>query len=930
MARIFISYRREDTIDLTRHINDRLSSAGHESFMDLTSIIPGANWPEELERQLDLAEIVCVVIGEQWLHSRYSNGRRKIDDPNDWVHKEILSDINRGKRLIPIVVNRGSMPNESDLPPSLLEFARRQAKFITQENWNEGVDALLDSIARDISLPRPTIVLTSISPRRQDLLRMIGWNKGERGEYLSVQASITLPQGQSNLTKSQAEDIAKTTAIKKINYLKLYPNLIHDQLSSVDYQNTIVIGVDTIVLCDGKVLDRPLPSDPELAGPDKCANAKDCARKMLKQQRDKKIYIITGLAVTRLSDSTIPSTKAVVTEAKLRNYSDDEIESYISCLEPLDKAGAFGIQGKGVVLFEWIKGSYTNVVGLPLRELFDLLQEKYGSTFAIPAPKSPLPTLHETLLTKNELVASKDGLSVVCIGDINYDFIYDELPAGFFAKTNAPGKKFIAPIKRAVGGTAVNFAKGARKAGFSSCYVVGVIGGDALGRQIVDELSELGIIPLRLHDPGIQTSIAIIIRDKTETDTSLTLTDAHQSLPTGILPLAQGPIVTSDVFYCSGYALIDTNRQGIALEMLRMAKSCHHVVVLDVVVGMSGELLNTLRQPQQDNHSRFADVVVSELPEIFAWFGISTEENDELTVWEKNKENLVNLLRERLFVAILRTSRYTHEVVVTQKTVDGPSELDYSSLEPSKRTGYGDIRTAKQVHSLLSPRIVLASKSPQRYTLLTQVIDPSKIQVIESKYPEKKVAAEHPKNRVKRLAEQKARSVFNAGRFHDDIEFIIGADTEIFIETPNGGFDLIGHPTTIDEAFEDLSRLNGLSHSAMTGIAIIGKDPATGKLKLVSDVVETKVEFINAEDDKLRMYADTKEPIGRAGGYAIQSLGTMLVESIEGSYSNVVGLPLEKLSRMFADDFNKPIWNFDKVSKWEFPDSIKGMSYELL
>jgi septum formation protein len=65
--------------------------------------------------------------------------------------------------------------------------------------------------------------------------------------------------------------------------------------------------------------------------------------------------------------------------------------------------------------------------------------------------------------------------------------------------------------------------------------------------------------------------------------------------------------------------------------------------------------------------------------------------------------------------------------------------------------------------------------------------------------------------------------------------------------------------------------------------------------------------------------------MGRAGAYAIQGLGALLIKSLEGSYSNVVGLPLERLSEILAEEFEKPIWKFDVVSNWSFPDPLKDL-----
>jgi septum formation protein len=326
-----------------------------------------------------------------------------------------------------------------------------------------------------------------------------------------------------------------------------------------------------------------------------------------------------------------------------------------------------------------------------------------------------------------------------------------------------------------------------------------------------------------------------------------------------------------------------------------------------------------------DKNERLVDVIASEMPEIFAWFGIDTTNQTEMQTWELHKDVLVQKLRGKFQVAILRTSNYTHEIIITSDEILGPTLLDYGSLETHKKVGYGDFRTAKQMHSFLSPRIVLASKSPQRFDLLGQIVAPSKIEVVVSNSSEEKVAYETPHDRVKRLALKKADAVFKAGNYHNDIELIIGADTEIIRKREDGEWDMIGHPQTVEHAIQDLTSLNGKSHYAVTGIAIIGRDPETNKVKRFTDYVETKITFGNLSPEQIRSYAETGEPIARAGAYAIQGLGTMLIKDLDGSYSNVVGLPLERLSEILAQEFNKPIWLFDKVSNWTFPAHLKDL-----
>src|SRR5205807_685375 len=105
------------------------------------------------------------------------------------------------------------------------------------------------------------------------------------------------------------------------------------------------------------------------------------------------------------------------------------------------------------------------------------------------------------------------------------------LPQDFFTALKAPGAKVSGVVRRAAGGTAVNFAKGAREAGFGRCTVVGVVGGDALGTRIEEELNNARFETVLPRDHRQKTSIAIVLRDRAERDTSLTLTDARQALP---------------------------------------------------------------------------------------------------------------------------------------------------------------------------------------------------------------------------------------------------------------------------------------------------------------------------------------------------------------------------------------------------------------
>ena len=283
---------------------------------------------------------------------------------------------------------------------------------------------------------------------------------------------------------------------------------------------------------------------------------------------------------------------------------------------------------------------------------------------------------------------------------------------------------------------------------------------------------------------------------------------------------------------------------------------------------------------------------------------------------------------ESFSVAILRTSDYAHEVIINTNSISELISQEYPQLPSEEKTGYSDFRTAAQLHAFLSPRILIASKSPQRLHLMRQIVAPEKLEVRASELPEVKDPNEHPQNRVKRLAEAKARAVFDQGDFSDSIEFIIGSDTEIYLKdaADSKGWKMIDHPKKVEEAEKALRYLNdNKSHVAVTGIAVFGIDPQTGELKTVVDHMNTIVYFDDLGDHEIARYAASKEPLDRAGAYAIQGLGMQLIKRIDGSYSNVVGLPLELLAKILSEKFDKPIWHFNKVSDWSFPRSIKNV-----
>ncbi|RKG74965.1 septum formation inhibitor Maf [Corallococcus exercitus] len=169
---------------------------------------------------------------------------------------------------------------------------------------------------------------------------------------------------------------------------------------------------------------------------------------------------------------------------------------------------------------------------------------------------------------------------------------------------------------------------------------------------------------------------------------------------------------------------------------------------------------------------------------------------------------------------------------------------------------------------------VLASASPRRKDLLAQL--GLRFTVAAADIDETPMAGEIARNYVHRLAVEKARTVATR---HPDA-WVLAADTTVAL-----GAELLGKPRDAAEAREMLTRLSGRVHEVFTGIAVAGRAQA-------SEVVRTQVTFRTLSTEEIAWYAETGEPLDKAGAYAIQGKGGFLVQGIDGSPSNVVGLPL--------------------------------------
>lgn len=183
-------------------------------------------------------------------------------------------------------------------------------------------------------------------------------------------------------------------------------------------------------------------------------------------------------------------------------------------------------------------------------------------------------------------------------------------------------------------------------------------------------------------------------------------------------------------------------------------------------------------------------------------------------------------------------------------------------------------------------RIILASASPRRKELLG--LTGLKFEVDPGDFEEGLDLEMNPHELARFLSLEKARSV--EGKYEDAI--IIAADTFVIM-----GKQILGKPHNDEEARKMLGSLQGKTHSVITGFTVL--DTSTGKM--ISRSVETKVTLKELTGKEIDTYVKTKEPSDKAGAYAIQGSGSVLIKGIEGDYFNVVGLPLCALAESLKE-----------------------------
>jgi septum formation protein len=181
-------------------------------------------------------------------------------------------------------------------------------------------------------------------------------------------------------------------------------------------------------------------------------------------------------------------------------------------------------------------------------------------------------------------------------------------------------------------------------------------------------------------------------------------------------------------------------------------------------------------------------------------------------------------------------------------------------------------------------RLILASASPRRAELLRAAgipFDLLPVDVDETFFPHEK-----PEQSVARLAEAKS----NAGAAMRPGQVVLGADTTVVVQG-----QALGKPADAEDAARMLRMLSGTTHEVLTGICLRHGD------RLLARVVSTRVRMAEMNESEIAWYISTGEPYDKAGAYAVQGFASRFIQQIEGSYSNVVGLPISNVYQLLKE-----------------------------
>lgn len=185
------------------------------------------------------------------------------------------------------------------------------------------------------------IVLASKSPRRAEILRSVGWT------FEAIAAGVDESQLQAEDAVSYVRRLAEAKA-----------DAVASRVTNLSFKDYLVLGADTVVVVAGEILGQPRDEED--------------ARRMLSKLSGKWHEVLTGVSLQTIDEPTRKLIAHETTRVRFAAISEDEIGRYIATGEPMDKAGAYAVQGRAALFIEEIQGDYFNIVGLPMRLVYKL------------------------------------------------------------------------------------------------------------------------------------------------------------------------------------------------------------------------------------------------------------------------------------------------------------------------------------------------------------------------------------------------------------------------------------------------------------------------------------------------------------------------------------------------------------------------------
>jgi hypothetical protein len=217
MNDIFISYRRDDSAGHAGRLFDRLKDrlGAEHVFMDVTDLRPGQDFAVELEQAVAKANCLLAVIGPRWLDAVDASGRRRIDDPEDFVRREVGAALSKGASVIPVLVHGAKMPPADELPEALRSLARRQAIELSDQRWDSDLRELVQFLSADanvVTAPRDTGPAASkpamAGGRRLSAIAMVALALVVGGSWMAFNASNRNAQIAESMPDPTARSVA--------------------------------------------------------------------------------------------------------------------------------------------------------------------------------------------------------------------------------------------------------------------------------------------------------------------------------------------------------------------------------------------------------------------------------------------------------------------------------------------------------------------------------------------------------------------------------------------------------------------------------------------------------------------------------------------------------------------------------------------------